>query len=121
MSDNEKDQKWPAPYNPTMPQRTPTGQFPKGVSGNPKGRPLSAKAQFSRELREAYRDHFAANGADAIEKVFREKPEVYLALAVKLVPQEVHVQENRAMEQMTDEELIAIVVAARGMQKTDAD
>ncbi len=85
-------------------------------------------AQFSRELKETYRDHFNSNtpdanktkGADAIERVWKEKPETYLALATKLVPQEVHVQENRAMEQMTDEELIAIVVAAREMRKTGA-
>jgi Family of unknown function (DUF5681) len=129
MSDDDKDGKWPAVYTPTMPERTSAGRFPKGTSGNPSGRPRGAMAQFSRELKEAFRDHFNSNapdegktkGADAIDRVWKEKPEIYIAHAIRLVPQEVHVEENRAMEQMTDDELIAIVVAARDMRKTDAD
>ncbi len=128
MTDVNKDKKWPAPYMPPMPERAPTGQFPKGVSGNPSGRPRGAMAQFSKELKEAFREHFNSDadagrtkGADAIERVWKEKPEIYIAQAIRLVPQEVHVQENHAMEQMTDEELIAIVVAARDMRKAGAD
>jgi hypothetical protein len=104
----------------TVPERTPEGRFPKGTSGNAAGRPLGAATRFSRELREAFGEHFNSDapganktkGLDAMERVWKEKPDAYLALAVKLIPQEVRVQEGH-IDQLSDSELIAVVVASR--------
>ena len=102
------------------PARTPEGRFPAGRSGNYAGRPLGAATRFSRELKEAFGQHFNSDvpgtdkskGQDAMERVWKEKPDAYLALAVKLIPQEVRVQEG-STDQMSDSELITIITLAR--------
>ena len=98
------------------PERTPVGTWKPGQSGNPRGRSPGAVAQFSRELKECFGDHFASTlpdgrtkGLDAIERVWQEKPDVYLSLAVRMVPQQVRIEESHAAAEMSDEELMAVV------------
>jgi hypothetical protein len=117
MMDDEDDKKLPAAI-----ARRPEGTFIG--SGNPSGRPLGAATRFSRELREAFGEHFNSDapgtdktkGQDAMERVWKEKPDAYLALAVKLTPQQLLVETNRALGEMPDDELLAIVVAAKRKQ-----
>jgi Family of unknown function (DUF5681) len=116
MNDDEDDEKkWPVAYSPSPlpPERTPEGRFPKGMSGNPSGRPLNARTKFSKELVEAFADHFSTNGAAAIQRCYEEKPDVYLSLAMRLVPQEFKIEAARALDEMSDDELIAVVIAAK--------
>ena len=111
MNDGEDNgEKLPVP---AAPERTPEGRFPKGISGNPAGRPLSARTKFSKELVEAFADHFSANGAAAIQRCFEEKPDVYLSLAMRLVPQEFKIEAARALDEMSDDELVAIISVSR--------
>jgi hypothetical protein len=124
MADDD-DKKLPAPYTP---KRTQLGTWAPGHTGNKIGRPPGALARFSKELRAAFGEHFNSptpegktKGMDAIERVWKEKPDIYIAHAIRLVPQEVRVQEGHAMEQMSDDELIAIVIAARETSKTSGD
>ena len=108
----------------TVSERTPEGRFIAGRSGNVAGRPLGAATRFSRELREAFGEHFNSDapgtdktkGQNAMERVWKEKPDAYLALAVKLTPQQLLVETNRALDEMPDSELIAVVVAAKRKQ-----
>jgi hypothetical protein len=100
----------------TEPERTALGQFPPGKSGNYAGRPLNARTKFSRELIEAFAGHFSAHGAAAIQRCFEEQPSTYLSLAMKLVPQEFKIEAARALDEMPDDELLAIVVAAKRKQ-----
>ncbi len=60
-------------------------------------------------------------GLDAIERVWRERPDTYLGLAVRMVPQEVRVQESHAAADMSDDELVAIVRMTRTRQNADED
>ena len=98
------------------------------MSGNPRGRSPGAVNQFSRELKECFGEHFSSTlsdgrtkGLDAIERVWREQPQTYLGLAVRMVPQEVRVQESQAAAEMSDEELVAIVRMTRTRRNADED
>jgi hypothetical protein len=73
---------------PKQPKRVIGRPFPKGVSGNPAGRPKSARSAHSENfLREFCRD-FEEHGAAVIAKVRQERPEVYLKVAADLVPKD---------------------------------
>ena len=87
-----------------------------GQSGNPLGR---LKLQLSNELIRGLNEHFTTGwgksgtkGQEAIDRVWRDKPEVYLALIAKLVPQDIHVTKHsddgmtRAQMQSRMEELL---------------
>jgi hypothetical protein len=114
--EDEDEKQLPVPAGPVVPERTPEGRFPKGMSGNPSGRPLNARTKFSKELIEAFAGHFSVHGAAAIQHCFEEQPSTYLSLAMKLIPQEVRVEAARALDEMPDSELIAVVVAAKRKQ-----
>ena len=132
MPNNDNDEKpnnsSPSDEAPTMkvPQRTPEGRFPKGRSGNPSGRPRGALSYFTNELKATFREHFdtpmpdgTSKGMDAMERVWRDRPDAYLAQAIRLIPTEVRVDEGRAVDDLNDEELIAIVLASR--KRSDAE
>ena len=122
--DDDNDEEKPVAV--VVPERTPVGTWKPGQSGNPRGKPLGAVAQFSRELKECFGEHFASTlpdgrtkGLDAIERVWREQPHTYLGLAVRMVPQEVRVQESHAAAEMSDEELVAVVRMTRTRRNAD--
>ena len=59
-----------------------------GQSGNPKGRPAGARQRLGTAFLEALEADFSEHGVDAIERVWRDKPEVYIKLVADLVPKE---------------------------------
>jgi hypothetical protein len=63
-------------------------QFKPGQSGNPKGRPAGARNRLGTAFLEALEADFSEHGVDAIERVWRDKPEVYIKLVADLVPKE---------------------------------
>src|SRR5215469_11477064 len=85
--------------------RKPNGQFAKGSSGN-----LGGNAQRSRHalnadtIREMHLA-FRRGGREAIEKVMRNQPAVFLKLLVLLVPREHKVEHSNAIKEMTDEQI----------------
>jgi hypothetical protein len=59
-----------------------------GQSGNPKGRPKGARNRLGTAFLEALEADFSEHGVEAIERVWRDKPEVYIKLVADLVPKE---------------------------------
>jgi hypothetical protein len=99
--------------------RTANGQFRPGVSGNSAGNVHRSRhalnADTIREMHAAFRQ----GGREAIEKVMRNQPAVFLKLLVLLVPREHKVEHSNPIKEMTDEqiersiEVIKEILAAR--------
>ena len=105
----DDDEKLPA----VTPERTPEGRFPRGISGNYAGRPVSARTKFSRELIEAFARDWHEHGPGVLVAVRTENPTAYLTIAAKLVPKELLLQLERPVEQLSDADLAAAAKAER--------
>ena len=96
-------------------ERKPNGQFEKGSSGNLGGNAQRSRhalnADTIREMHAAFRE----GGREAIDKVMRTQPAVFLKLLVLLVPREMKVEHGGGVKAMTDEQLEAAVDAIKAM------
>jgi len=85
--------------------RTANGQFRPGVSGNAAGNVHRSRhalnADTIREMHAAFRQ----GGREAIEKVMRNQPAVFLKLLVLLVPREMKLEHSGGVKAMTDEQI----------------
>src|SRR6516165_10754512 len=96
-------------------ERKPNGTFAKGSSGNLGGNVQRSRhalnADTIREMHAAFRQ----GGREAIDKVMRTQPAVFLKLLVLLVPREMKVEHGGGVKAMTDEQLEAAVDAIKAM------
>src|SRR5262245_48176641 len=100
-------------------ERKPNGQFAKGSSGNLGGNAQRSRhalnADTIREMHAAFRQ----GGREAIDKVMRTQPAVFLKLLVLLVPREMKMEHSGGVKAMTEEqldrsiELIKAMIAAK--------
>jgi hypothetical protein len=86
-------------------ERKPNGQFAKGSSGNLGGNAQRSRhalnADTIREMHAAFRQ----GGREAIDKVMRTQPAVFLKLLVLLVPRQMTLDHSGGVKAMTDEQL----------------
>src|SRR5215510_9402702 len=86
-------------------ERKANGQFAKGVSGNLGGNAQRTRhalnADTIREMHAAFRQ----GGREAIDKVMRTQPAVFLKLLVLLVPRQMTLDHSGGVKEMTDEQL----------------
>ena len=58
----------------------------KGQSGNPAGRPKGSRDKLTESLYKEFLEHWGEHGMEAIDKMFKSKPEMYVQAAIRLVP-----------------------------------
>ena len=96
-------------------ERKPNGQFAKGSSGNLGGNAQRSRhalnADTIREMHAAFRQ----GGREAIDKVMRTQPAVFLKLLVLLVPREMKMEQSGGVKAMADEQIEAAIEAIQAM------
>ena len=97
-TENTLEKRWP--YKPA--------QFQPGNPGRPKG----SKNKLGEAFVAALHDDFQEHGVRVIETVRLEKPDVYLKVIAQIIPKEFTIKTD-AFDGITDEQLAAIVAAAR--------
>lgn len=83
-----------------------------GVSANPAGRAKGSKNKLGEAFVAALHEDFQEHGPKVIETVRLEKPDVYLKVIAQIIPKEFTIKTD-AFDGITDEQLAAILVAAR--------
>jgi len=95
-------------------ERKPNGQFAKGSSGNLGGNAQRSRhalnADTIREMHAAFRQ----GGREAIDKVMRTQPAVFLKLLVLLVPREMKMERRGGVKGMTEEQIVDAIEAIEG-------
>src|SRR5215467_12532359 len=95
--------------------RTANGQFRPGVSGNAAGNVHRSRhalnADTIREMHAAFRQ----GGREAIDKVMRTQPAVFLKLLVLLVPRQMTLDHSGGLKAMTDEEIEQTIEVIQNM------
>lgn len=80
--------------------------FKPGQSGNPAGRPRSARSRHTENFLQTFADDFELHGTAVIEKVRTEQPAVYLKIASDLLPRRLDV--DLAVEHTVDAERVLL-------------
>lgn len=96
----------------SAPKKHGADPWKPGQSGNPAGRAKGSRNKLGEIFIQALHDDFQANGVQAIATVREERPHEYLKVVASLLPKQVEIKED-AFGELTDEQLAAIVGAAR--------
>ena len=95
--------------------RTANGRFRPGVSGNATGNVHRSRHALNADTIREMHAAFRRGGREAIDKVMRTQPAVFLKLLVLLVPRELKVEHSGGLKQMSDEQLEAGIEAIQAM------
>jgi len=100
-------------------ERNEKGQFLPGQTGNPAGRPDGARNKLGQAFIAAVYDHWTKHGAKAIAAVYEKKPEFYLTMIMKLLPDNLDIPELDPFEGIDLEEVRAIIAYCRNQIRLD--
>ena len=64
-----------------------TGKFLAGTKAGP-GRPHGAKSQFNKQVVDSLQQLWERDGAEMLETLARDKPEVIMAMVSRMIPQQ---------------------------------
>jgi len=78
----------------TIPGHPNLRPWPKGVSGNPRGRPRETRDRLTGDFIKALAEDFAEHGAQAIAACRQTDPAAYLRLVASLLPRELGVRRS---------------------------
>lgn len=87
------------------------GRFLTGNKGGP-GRPKGSRNKLGEDFIEALFWDWLEHGRSVIETVRRDRPQEYLKLVAGLIPRQIEIPRG-AFDDVSDDELAAIVAAAR--------
>lgn len=101
-----------APTEVQQKPERPAHLFKPGQSGNPAGRKKGSRNKLGEHFITALQADWEEHGAAAISTVRQERPHEYLKVVASILPKELNVRVD-PLEEMDDDELTAIVAAAR--------
>jgi len=87
------------------PKRNAKGQLLPGYSGNPLGGYSRARRELNHQTIVEMQRAFARGGANAVNKVMRTNPAMFLKLLVLLVPREMQIEHSGGIKALNDEQL----------------
>lgn len=105
-------------------KKAPGKPFQKGQSGNPNGRPKGSRNKLGEDFVQKLQEDFSQHGAEVIEQVRAEKPDVYLKVISQILPKDVNVTHGLEddLKQMPEEQIKERLEQILGdLGGTDAD
>jgi hypothetical protein len=103
----------------TSPKQLVPYQWPKGVSGNPKGRAPGSKQKLGEDFVGDLLEHWQENGAAAIAGVFATDKVAYLNVIARVIPKEV-IHTAGGYDDLSDDDLgrlfIELALRAAGIE-----
>lgn len=85
----------------TLINQRPAHLWKPGQSGNPAGRPKSARGKLTDDFVAALYKDFTKHGEQAIDTVRKDKPEVYLQIISKLLPRDIKLENTVTLQKIT--------------------
>lgn len=88
----------------------------KGQSGNPKGRPKTARQKLSESFVNDLQDAWKESGKEIIKRMVAEEPAKLLDAIVKIIPKQIEAEISHTINaaELTDDELAAIARGSGG-------
>jgi hypothetical protein len=100
-----------AQYN----QRKAGAQLKPGYSGNPLGDVSRGRRELNRMTIDGMADAFRRGGQQAIDKVMKQSPAIFLKMLVLLVPRELEVMRTQGVKAMTDQQIEDAIAAIQAL------
>lgn len=83
-------------------------QWQPGQSGNPAGRPKSARHKINEQFLKDFQKEWEASGAAVLKVAATEHPVEFMRAAISLLPKEVHLH-DMPLEDVSDDELVGLI------------
>ena len=100
-------------------KQRPSHLFRPGQSGNPGGRPVGARNKLQGDFMRRLAEDFGRFGIYAIARARRDDPLGYVRVVASLMPKEVEL--TRPLDDISDEQLDAAIVAVRAILAAQGD